>query len=264
MDTLRTLLDAPWCRADLLHLEKLVAAIEAVPGATAPAAPDLSPGTLPPPLPSQGQVTVAAPVHGTVRSSPAGITCGSGGSGCTASFAPGTVTLTATADTGWAFSGWSGACSGTGTCSVTVASGSAATVAALFTSTSPTTGTIAVTRPAHGTVTSSPAGLGCGSGGSACSASFSPGDVVLTASAEGGYAFSGWTGACAGTGPCTLHLVAGGDVQVGATFTATTPPAPGAKGGCATAGSSGPLALVLAALALALVRGRLVRDRRRD
>ena len=53
---------------------------------------------------------------GTVRSSPAGINCGAT---CSASFAGGTqVTLSATPASGSTFAGWSGACSGTGSCSV--------------------------------------------------------------------------------------------------------------------------------------------------
>ena len=56
--------------------------------------------------------------NGTISSSPAGISCGNT---CSASFAVGTtVTLTATAADGSIFSGWSGACSGNGSCSVTV------------------------------------------------------------------------------------------------------------------------------------------------
>ena len=54
---------------------------------------------------------------GTVTSSPAGITCNSGSS-CTQPFDKGTnVTLTAS---GAGFSGWSGGCSGAGTCQVTL------------------------------------------------------------------------------------------------------------------------------------------------
>ncbi|MEI6209704.1 MAG: DUF1566 domain-containing protein [Desulfuromonadales bacterium] len=55
---------------------------------------------------------------GTITSNPVGISCGAT---CSASFTNGTsVTLTATPDTGSAFAGWSGACSGTGTCTVTM------------------------------------------------------------------------------------------------------------------------------------------------
>ena len=57
-------------------------------------------------------VVKAGTGSGTVTSSPAGITCGST---CSALFASGTsVTLTATADSGSTFAGWSGeGCSGT-------------------------------------------------------------------------------------------------------------------------------------------------------
>ena len=63
------------------------------------------------------------------------------------------------------------------------------------------------TMGAHGgTVTSSPAGISCGS---TCGASFPTGTTVtLTASPAAGATFSGWSGACSGTGPCTLTLSA--------------------------------------------------------
>lgn len=63
---------------------------------------------------------------GSVSSSPPGIDCGAT---CSASFADGTpVTLTATADSGSTFSGWSGGgCSGTSTCRVTLSSDTAVT-----------------------------------------------------------------------------------------------------------------------------------------
>jgi subtilase family serine protease len=55
---------------------------------------------------------------GTVSSNPAGISCGPT---CSHVYATGTnVTLTATPASGSVFSGWSGACSGTGGCSVTM------------------------------------------------------------------------------------------------------------------------------------------------
>ena len=56
-----------------------------------------------------------------------------------------------------------------------------------------------------GLVTSSPAGIDCGS---TCSGSFSSGtSVTLTALASGTTVFAGWAGACAGTEPiCTLTM----------------------------------------------------------
>jgi len=55
---------------------------------------------------------------GAITSNPTGISCGTT---CSAIYTSGTsVTLTATPATGSTFSGWSGACSGTGTCTITM------------------------------------------------------------------------------------------------------------------------------------------------
>jgi hypothetical protein len=71
---------------------------------------------------------------GVVSSDPAGIDCGTV---CSADFVVGTlVTLNSLADTGSAFSGWSGACSGAGSCVVTM--NAAQSVTATFTTVAPT------------------------------------------------------------------------------------------------------------------------------
>ncbi len=63
-------------------------------------------------------VTKAGTGAGTVTSSPAGINCGTT---CSATYASGTsVTLTAAATAGSTFAGWSGACTGTGTCALSM------------------------------------------------------------------------------------------------------------------------------------------------
>ena len=89
----------------------------------------------------QLSVTTTGTGTGTVTSSPAGIDCGST---CQANFSSGQqVTLTATAASGSTFGGWSGACTGSGSCTVTM--NQARSVTATFTS-SPTscTGTVNV------------------------------------------------------------------------------------------------------------------------
>jgi uncharacterized repeat protein (TIGR01451 family) len=135
---------------------------------------------------------------GTVTSAPAGIDCGAT---CSADFAPGTiVTLTALAGTDAAFTGWSGACSGTGACNVTMdtAKSVTATFAAAFTLTVTKVGT------GSGYVTSAPAGIGCGV---TCSTGFDPGTVVILGkSPAAGSVFAGWSGACTGTGNCTVTM----------------------------------------------------------
>jgi hypothetical protein len=65
--------------------------------------------------------------NGTVTSNPAGINCGSD---CSHSYTAGTVvTLAATPAAGSSFSGWSGACSGTSSCSVTMSESRSVTAA---------------------------------------------------------------------------------------------------------------------------------------
>jgi phospholipase C len=65
-------------------------------------------------------------------------------------------------------------------------------------------------------VTSSPAGINCGS---TCTASFPSGTAVtLSAAANATSTFGGWSGACSGTGACTVTLSA--NASVTATFNA--------------------------------------------
>ncbi len=143
-------------------------------------------------------LTVSETGNGRVTSSPAGIDCPGS---CGASFAPGTqVTLTANAASGSTFSGWGGACSGTGSCVVTV--NSSQSVTAAF-STNYALAVSVIGSPG-GTVTSSPAGIDCPG---TCSASFAPGtQVTLTASATSGWNFGQWSGACTGSGACVMMM----------------------------------------------------------
>jgi hypothetical protein len=146
---------------------------------------------------------------GPVTSSPAGIECGSA---CTNYFAAGsTVTLTVTPNAGSAFAGWSGACSGTGSCVVTM--DAAKNVTATINRADPLL-TVTKAGTGSGPVTSNPAGISCGT---TCAARFPPGSAVtLTATPNPGSSFAGWSGACTGTSSCVVTLDA--DTGVQATF----------------------------------------------
>lgn len=131
-------------------------------------------------------VTVHTTGSGVVTSNPAGIHCGNT---CVAAFDAGsTVTLTANPNVGSIFTGWGGACSGTGSCVVN----STQTVSASFVD---NTGVLTIGRAGtgNGTVTSTPAGIHCGI---TCTASFTLGTLItLTATPNTGSQFSGWSGA---------------------------------------------------------------------
>jgi len=106
-----------------------------------------------------------------------------------------------------AFAGWSGACEAAGTapeCTITIASGTTATVGVAFAF---ALVPLSVERQGmgRGSVVSQPAGIECGETCSAAFVAFSP--VTLRAMAAPGSAFVGWTGACTAAGAvpeCTL------------------------------------------------------------
>ncbi|HJQ75280.1 MAG TPA: PASTA domain-containing protein, partial [Gaiellaceae bacterium] len=154
-------------------------------------------------------VTTAGTGSGTVTSSPGGINCGST---CSAGYGYGTaVTLTATPAVGSTFIGWSGACSGTSTCTVTPSD--TASVTATFDLT-PETLSISKKGNGKGTVTSYPDAISCGK---ACTHSFDYGtSVILRAKPSKGSSFGGWSGACKGKSACALLMTTGKTVR--ATF----------------------------------------------
>ena len=75
--------------------------------------------------------------------------------------------------------------------------------------------TVSKTGTGSGTVTSSPAGINCGLD---CSETYTTNTAVtLTAASAAGSMFSGWSGACSGTGSCVVSMT--GAKSVIATFT---------------------------------------------
>lgn len=156
--------------------------------------------------------------QGRVVSAPAGLDCGST---CSAAFDAGTVVaLTATADPGWRFEGFSGACSGA-ECALTLDAGQQVTASFVEEPVTPPpeARALSVARVGEGRVVSAPAGLDCGS---ACSAYFDDGAVVtLAATAADGWFFRSWNGACTGAESCALTMTA--DLSVGALFAPAAP-----------------------------------------
>ena len=146
-------------------------------------------------------LTVTAPLHGTITSADTFINCGTGGTACTRTYDYGTaVTLTATPDVGYSFTAWSGACSGSGTCPLTMTADRA--VSATFTIQQ---FTLTVAPTANGTITG--AGINCNPDGIDCSETYDYGTVVaLTATPHTLYDFVAWTGACTGTAPCEVTI----------------------------------------------------------
>ena len=173
-------------------------------------------------------VSVTIVGTGKVTSTPAGISCPGT---CTGTFAIGAqVTLTATPGTNFLFSGWSGACTGTSTCMLTVNSDLAVTASFVEP-------TLSVTVAGSGTVSSAPTGITCPT---TCTAAFPAGTkVTLTPKAASTSVFSSWTGGgCTGTAACTITL--NSSQTVGATFgnftlaASALSPASVAVGGTAT------------------------------
>jgi hypothetical protein len=147
---------------------------------------------------------------GTVTDATNALACGST---CAADFPTGfSTTLTAVAEAGSIFAGWSGdACSGTSpTCSFSAAAD--ATITATFTAKA----TLVVKKTGAGKVASRPAGIACGS---TCKHQFVPGPLTLTAKASAGWRFLHWQGSCRGTRPtCHLTLKSGKTARAAAAF----------------------------------------------
>ena len=126
---------------------------------------------------------------GSVSSTPSGINCGNIGSDCFEEYTEGmSVTLTPNGGQDSLFTGWSGDCSGTGSCNLVM--NEARTAMALF----EVAEQVSVSKigSGAGTVTSSLAGINCGS---MCSSLFPSGSPIqLTAVPDSGSQFISWGG----------------------------------------------------------------------
>lgn len=148
---------------------------------------------------------------GIIKSEPAGIDCGED---CTELYGPGTeVTLTPIATAGSVFAGWSGACSGTGSCTVQISG--AHLVTASFERKRQGV-TVERLGTGAGTVRSEGEGIDCGA---SCTAELEEGSVVLlTAFPEAGSRLAGWSGCDSVSGDTCKIVLEARDAAITATF----------------------------------------------
>lgn len=159
---------------------------------------------------------------GTVTSS-TGFTCSAQ---CRQSIdASSSLRLTASPAQGSVFKGWQGACSGSGSCALSMAADQ--DVSALFdVEQAPnTTARVSVALTGHGTgrVVSTPPAIDCPA--VTCSAVVQKGaTLALSAEPDPASTFAGWQGVCNGAGACSINAT--GDETVLAQFESATPPPP--------------------------------------
>jgi uncharacterized repeat protein (TIGR02543 family) len=175
-------------------------------------------------------VTVEVLGKGSVKSSPAGISCGGGSSKCYAAFSDTTdVVLTAKPGSGFAAGTWSGDCSGSTDTACDLGSGADSVAVAEFSPKSGTSqSTLSVTYADDGSagtgdegdVTSPGAEIDCGnaSGGTSCAWVVPTGSTLTVfQTPAAGSVFQGWGGQCSGQAvSCTVQM--DGDRQVGAAW----------------------------------------------
>jgi uncharacterized repeat protein (TIGR02543 family) len=149
------------------------------------------------------------------------LNCPPAESSCEIDLSTGTTVMLTAASNNSDFNGWGGACSGSGTCSVTLNSGVTVTAQfGLIPSYDLTVDIASPTAEPGGFVTADPIGAGdrCDARPDRCVWSYQRDTVVnLVAVPNEGYTFAGWSNGCTGTGACTVTMT--GARTLTATFT---------------------------------------------
>ncbi len=142
-------------------------------------------------------LTVTSNGNGSVTSTDGNINCPGV---CSYNYLSNTqVTLNANPALGWSLNAWGGACSGSGSCQVTMTQNQS--VSATFTQ---NYYTLTASTAGNGTVTSTDGYINCPD---TCSHTYlSLTQVTLIATPAQSWAFSGWTGACMGVGTCNVTM----------------------------------------------------------
>ncbi|MEM9775721.1 MAG: Ig-like domain-containing protein, partial [Chloroflexota bacterium] len=145
---------------------------------------------------------------GSVVSTSGEINCTSNDGSCGLMADHGTeIVLTATAEEGSTFEGWTGACPAEVGITCTVTLGQAQLVRATF-SLNRYDLSVGLDGTGTGAVVSDVGDINCTSSDASCTAIANYGTtIVLTATADAGSIFVGWGGVCSGTGSCTLRMV---------------------------------------------------------
>lgn len=141
-------------------------------------------------------VSLGGSGSGSVVSSPVGISCPGD---CDEAYVEGTdVDLMPSEDPGSVFAGWSGDCTGSGSCVVEM------TADRDVTATFVPLRTLTVTVVGGGAVTSTPAGIDCPAD---CTEDYPEAETVsLSADPAPGFELAAWSGDCAGTGACEVTM----------------------------------------------------------
>ena len=174
------------------------------------------------------QLTLAKPLGGTITGP--GLQCGTRSSDCSTTRPTGDVVeLTAKADDGYVFGGFTGDCAETGRASMTQPRQCGASFDRVVTSPQAVMFTLTIIKPTGGTVFG--VGITCGTQGSDCSADMQNGKLVtLSPEADTGWTFSQFTGDCP---PNSEEITMTAAKTCGAAFIRTSTPV-------ANRGPSGP------------------------